>query len=96
MAVAVELRLKGATTQDYDRVLAALGYSPGGEGAPGGLFHWVMPTNDGLRIIDVWRDLETFERFAQEKIAPAMQQAGVPSQPEITTYPVHNYLFGPR
>lgn len=38
MAVGVELKLPGATLEDYDQVVQLLGFSPGGKGAHGGLF----------------------------------------------------------
>ncbi len=92
MAIAVQLDFKGTTLEDYDRVIEVMGLKPGGPGAPGGLFHWVTRIGDGVRVTDVWEDQASFERFTQEHIAPAMQAAGVDSQPEITMHEVHNYL----
>jgi hypothetical protein len=34
---------------------------------------------------------EQFERFSQEKIVPAVEQAGMPA-PEIQFIDIHNYL----
>ena len=94
MAVAVELKLPRATLEQYDEVMRLMGFTPGGKGAPGGLFHWVTPTDDGIRVVDVWESKETFEQFAQEKIGPSMAQAGYTEQPEITFSEIHNYLYG--
>jgi hypothetical protein len=69
-----------------------MGFRPGGKGAPGGLFHWVTKTDDGIRITDVWDSKETFDKFAQEKIGPLSQEVGIAGPPEITFYEVHNYL----
>jgi hypothetical protein len=91
MAVAVQLDFKGGTLDEYDRVRTVMGYEPGGPGAPGGLFHWVMKTDDGIRITDIWQDRESFERFAEERIGPAMAEAGVDREPEITFFEVHSY-----
>lgn len=63
-----------------------------GKGAPGGLFHWVTKTADGIRVIDVWASREEFEKFAQEKIGPITQEVGVPGPPSVTFFTVHNYL----
>jgi hypothetical protein len=90
--VAVQLDFNGVTLEQYDRVVAVMGLTPGGPGGPGGLFHWVTATNEGIRVTDVWRDRESFERFADEKIGPSMQEAGVDVQPEISFFEVHNYL----
>ena len=91
MAIAVQLDFGGGTLEQYDRVVGVMGLTPGGPGAPGGLFHWVTKTDDGIRVVDVWQDRETFERFAEERIGPSMAQAGVELQPEITFFEVHSY-----
>ena len=65
-----------------------------GHGTPhvgGALFHWATVTSDGVRVVDVWDSREQFERFSEEKIVPAVQQAGMPA-PEIQFFDVHNYL----
>jgi hypothetical protein len=73
-------------------VVAKMGFEPGGAGAPGGLFHWVTRTANGIRVIDVWESRELFERFAQEQIGPITASVGVAEAPQITYYEVHNYL----
>ena len=92
MAVAVQLEFRGASLDQYDEIVKRMGFTPGGKGAPGGLFHWVTKTDDGLRVTDVWDSKETFEKFAQEKIGPISQEVGVARPPEITFFEVHNYL----
>ena len=92
MAIAVELNFAGATTEQYDQVIKKMGFVPGGKGAPGGLFHWVTKTDEGLRVVDVWASKEQFERFAQEKIGPITAEVGIPGPPRITFHEVHNYL----
>jgi hypothetical protein len=56
MAVAVQLDFAGGTLEQYDRVIAEMGCTPGRRRAPGGLFHWVTKTDDGIRVVDVWQD----------------------------------------
>ncbi len=92
MPVGVQLDFKGATLEQYDQVIEKMGFRPGGPGAPGGLFHWVTKTNDGMRVIDVWDSKEVFERFAQEKIGPITQEVGILGPPETQFFEVHNYL----
>lgn len=92
MAVAVIMDLDGATVEQYDQVIAKMGFSPGGPGGPGGLFHWVTSTDQGLRVTDVWESREAFEKFAQEQIGPRTAEVGVPSPPKISFEEVHNYL----
>ena len=92
MAVGVVLEFEGATLEQYDQVIEKMGFSPGGAGAPGGLFHWVTATEAGIRVTDVWEDQETFERFADEQIGPITAEVGIPSPPSMSLYEVHNYL----
>jgi len=92
MAVAVQQDFSGATLDQYDQVVQKMGFKPQGAGAPGGIFHWVAKTSDGIRVVDVWETKEQFERFAQEQIVPYAREAGFPGQPAITFYEVHNYL----
>lgn len=92
MPVGVQLDFKGATLEQYDELIKRLGFQPKGPGAPGGLFHWVTKTADGVRVTDVWESREVFDKFAQEKIGPMSQEIGVAAPPEVQFFDVHNYL----
>ena len=92
MAVAIQMDFKGATLEQYDQVIEKMGLQPQGAGAPGGLFHWVAKTDDGIRVVDVWETREQFEAFAQDQIGPFTQAVGIPSAPELTFFEVHNHL----
>ena len=92
MAVAVVLDFDGATLEQYDDVIAKMGFSPGGAGAPGSLFHWVAKTDGGIRVTDVWPSREQFQRFADEQIGPQTQDAGFPGPPTVTFLDVHNHF----
>jgi hypothetical protein len=93
MAVAIVLTFRGATLDQYDKVLESMGLARGGPVPPGALFHWVTKTDDGIKVVDVWESQEQFDRFAQEEIGPKTRAAGIESEPEIRTYEVHNYLI---
>jgi len=95
MAIAVQLDFNGATLEQYDQTVAKMGFQPRGIGEPGGLFHWVTKTPNGIRVVDVWESKELFETFAQEKIGPITASVGFTAPPEITFYEVHNYLTAP-
>lgn len=92
MAVGVVLEFAGATLDQYDQVIEKMGFSPGGAGAPGGLFHWVTQTDDGIRVTDVWQSRAEFEQFAQERIGPETAAVGLPNPPQISFFEVHNHL----
>lgn len=92
MAIAVQMDFQGATLEQYDKVIQKMGFTPGGTGGPGGLFHWVAKTPDGIRVTDVWETLEQFESFSRDQIGPYTAEAGIPSPPQVTVFAVHNYL----
>jgi hypothetical protein len=89
MAVGLILDFNGGTLDQYDQILEKMDL--GGKVPPGAIFHWVAATDDGIRVVDVWEDRATFDRFAEEKIGPFSAEVGAP-QPEITEYAVHNTL----
>lgn len=92
MAVGVQVDFKGATLAQYDEIIQKMGFRPGGPGAPGCVSHWVMKTDDGMRVTDVWESQDAFEKFAQEKIGPFSAEVGLPNPPEVQFFEVHNYL----
>jgi hypothetical protein len=92
MAIAVQMDFTGATLEQYDQVIEKMGLTPHGPGAPGGISHWVAKTEDGIRVVDVWETKEQFERFAQDQIVPYAREAGVPGEPRLEFFEVHNYF----
>ena len=92
MPVAVVMDFKDATLDHYDQVIEKMGFTPGGAGPPGALFHWVTSTDAGMRVVDVWETREQFERFANEQIGPYSEQVGIPNPPDIHFHDVHNHL----
>ena len=92
MAVAFEMRFKGATLEQYDQVMDLMGLTRGGPIPPHALFHWAAATDDGLLVVDVWETADAFNKFAAEQIGPFTAQVGFEGPPEITSYEVHNYL----
>jgi hypothetical protein len=89
MAIAVIMDFTGGTLEDYDRVVARLGLTPDGPGAPGGLFHWVAATENGAKIVDVWRTREQADEFYQNQLGPITAELGI-DPPEISYFDVHN------
>ena len=92
MAIAVILDFPGGTLEQYDQVVDRMGFAKGGPGPSGALFHWATKSEDGLRVVDVWEDRETFERFSEEKIAPLSREVGIAGPPRVRFCEVHNYL----
>jgi len=71
--------------EQYQRVAAGLVDPP-----PSGLLvHVAGPTDEGVRIIDVWESEEAWERFRSERLEPAIAALGGPSRPEPTFRDLH-------
>jgi hypothetical protein len=96
MVVAVQLDFRGATLEQYDAMTERAGFLPGGPTSPQSFFHWVTKTDDGFRVVDVWETRQAFESFAQEELTSLYKEVGLPHEPEIQFFEVHNYLGGGR
>ncbi|HVC84222.1 MAG TPA: hypothetical protein VNC12_03125 [Solirubrobacteraceae bacterium] len=60
---------------------------------PDGLiFHASGPIDGGWGAIDFWEWRADSDRFAAERIGPAMAAAGAAGAPDIHEFPVHEYL----
>lgn len=92
MAIGVVFEFEGTTLEQYDQVIEKMGLTPGGSTPPGALFHWAAQTDNGMLIVDVWEDRETFDQFAQEQIGPFTAEVGITNPPKITFYEVHSHL----
>lgn len=64
------------------------------EAPAGGILHLAGPApNGGWRVIEVWESEEDAWQFYKERLAPALEAAGVtapPPQPQF--WPVHNLI----
>ena len=92
MPIAVEFTFDGATLDQYDQIMEKMGLTNGGPTPPGALFHWAAMGDAGLRVVDVWKTREEFDKFAQEKIGPISAEVGV-AEPALTFYDVHSYVI---
>ncbi|MET9215759.1 MULTISPECIES: hypothetical protein [unclassified Nocardia] len=92
MAVAVELDFPGATLEQYDQVLEKMGFTHGGTGGPGMIFHVVRKTDDGFHVTDVWESAAQFQEFAETTLRPLSQEVGLTAEPVITIHEAHNFL----
>jgi hypothetical protein len=95
MAVVVRQKFTDYTLDQYDQLTAKLGATPGGPHIdPGVLFHYIVATDEGVEITDIWTTREGFEKFSQEKLAPAVQELGLSmnNPPSVEFIEVHNYF----
>ena len=89
--IGVILDFPGATLEQHDEAIKGMGFTPGGEGQPDCLYHWVAKTDDGIRVVDVWTSREAFDQTLTGEFAQQSDALDLP-QPEITFYDVHTTL----
>ena len=93
MTIIAHVVLTGVNPEQYDAVRHACGWL---DAAPvGGLAHlawWEGPDNHNL---DAWESEEAFAAFGQDRLGPAMAQAGVNVEPSVTFHPAHE-VFLPK
>jgi len=89
MAIAMLLEFPGGNISQYDRVLGRLNLK--GHTYKGGIFHVAGPTDDGVRVVDVWESQAAFDSFFSDKLQAALEAEGMEA-PQIKTWEVHNTL----
>ncbi len=90
MAVGIRIKLADVSAEQFDEVEAAVNAR---EDHPDGLiFHASGPIDGGWGVLDFWESRAQFDRFAAERIGPAVQAGGSGAQPDIHEFPVHEYL----
>ena len=92
MAVVIVNEMEGGNQDLYDEVNPKV--MEGGNLPDGCELHIAGPYENGWRVITVWDSEETFQRFRDEKLIPALQETGGADRiaPSITADPVHNLI----
>jgi hypothetical protein len=93
MTVVTTLDNTDLTPVEYRAVLDELGVETRPEG--GIYLHLTTPTDFGFRIVEIWDEQTGFERFLEQRLAPASKAVGMDRETRITVTPLHN-LFAPR
>ena len=75
----------GTTLEQYDQVNA----KAGSEKPDGVHAHIAGKTDDGIMVIEVWDSQEHIDRYMEDSLGQALQEAVVP-EPTITEFEVHN------
>jgi hypothetical protein len=88
MAVAMLMRYPGVTARQYDRLM--VDFHLDAEPPVGEILHLAIETDDGLRVIDLWRTVEAAEAFVDQRLRPALYDAGIVTELEYEIRPLHN------
>ena len=100
MAVGMLLAGEGVTEASYKQLTEAMfGSYPMRQGpiTRGAACTRRGPGDQGWYIYDIWESPEHFQRFAEEKLRPAMEStgAGGGAQPQPQFYPIETLVRGP-
>jgi hypothetical protein len=91
MAVIAHVVLAGVTTQQYDAVRDACGWLD--DNPTGGLAHFSWWEGADSHNMDAWESEEAFNRFAEDRLGPAMAKVGVDVEPKLTFHPAHEVFL---
>jgi hypothetical protein len=58
---------------------------------PGAIFHWVVATDDGMRVVDVWEDRATLTSSPRRRSARSAPRSG-PRTQKLRSTQFHNTL----
>ncbi|KJS63302.1 hypothetical protein [Streptomyces rubellomurinus] len=93
MAVVMSMRWAGTTPEQYNAVRDEVRWE---EVEPaGGQVHIAWFDAQGLHVTDVWESQQAFETFFAERLAPAIQKAGISGEPEVVFSPLHRRFVAP-
>ena len=92
MAVVIVNEMEGGSQDLYDQVTPRV--MEGGNLPDGCQLHIAGPYENGWRVITVWDSEDKFQQFREEKLLPALREAGGEDRiaPSISANPVHNLL----
>jgi hypothetical protein len=92
MAVVVVNEIEGGSQDFYDSVNPKV--MPEGKLPDGCEVHIAGPTDNGWRVITVWESEDRFNEFRNEKLIPALKEAGGDERiaPSISASPVYRLL----
>ncbi|MFN2617718.1 MAG: hypothetical protein ABR581_11465 [Thermoleophilaceae bacterium] len=92
MAVVIVNELQGGDQSMYDELNPKV--MEGGQLPEGCQAHIAGPVEGGWRVITVWESEEKFNDFRDNKLIPAIQEAGYGDRvaPSITAQPVYRLI----
>ena len=92
MAVVIVNEIEGGSQEMYDSVNPKV--MEGGKLPDGCQLHIAGPMDGGWRVITVWDSEDQFQQFRDDKLIPALNEAGEGDRiaPNISAQPVHNLI----
>ncbi len=88
MSTVMLMEWPGITQDQYNQVMRTLDLDK--KPPAGGIFHVAGFTAGTLHVVDIWESQQAFEKFQKERLAEAVQKAGIKGQPKAQFFPAHN------
>ncbi|MBD0741088.1 hypothetical protein [Streptomyces sp. CBMA152] len=93
MSVVMSMRWAGVKPEQYDAVRAEVKWEE--ETPDGASLHVAWFDAGALHVIDVWDAQNDFENFFAERLAAAVEKAGIAGEPEMQFTPLHRRFVAP-
>lgn len=94
MAIMLVMTWAGVSLEQYDETKRLVGWED--NPAKGGMLVVTAHDGNGLRMTEVWESAEAFEAFAHDRLMPVTAGLGLPGQPTVEIYPLHDMLVASR
>jgi hypothetical protein len=93
MTVMTTIDVHGMSAEEYGRVMNRLDVEK--DPAREIYLHITADTDFGFRVIEIWESEDAFNRFLQDRLAPAAEAERITREMQIRIEPLHNF-FAPR
>ncbi len=90
MATAVLLEFQGIGEREYERLIDLVRSD---QNPPqGGLLHTAGPIPNGWRVFNIFDSRDSYEKFYNDRVLPALKQLGMPNPSRKEYYPIYNVI----
>ncbi len=90
MATGVLLEFEGVGEKEYQRLMDVLRSDQ--DPPQGAILHTAGQIPNGWRVFNIFESRDSYEKFYDDRIAPALKQVGMPNPSRKEFYPIHNVL----
>jgi hypothetical protein len=90
MAVAMLMEWAGVTPEQYEEARRRVAWET--DVPAGAIFHAARFTDAGITVGDVWESEADFNRFAEERLMPAVREIGIEGDPNVRFAELHTYF----
>ncbi len=81
------MKWDGVTPDQYEKIRKIVNWE--GNTPKGAVFHVSGFNKNALRVTDIWESEVDFNDFVQDRLMPAVAQAGISGKPKVKVFPVH-------